>query len=216
MPKIVGSSIQEHREHIRRKLFAALSELMAVNNFEGISLSDIAHKAGVGRTAVYNHFADKESLLLGYIHDETHRYVDQLRKNLIGVNDPVDRLRIYVRAQVQLRRDFHMPSGPELHTVMSKSTREKLRDHAILVEEILRSIIMLGIATNVFPRQDISSTIMMVNCCLSSRSLPAHAVANKKTAVCIEEFILRAVGTPPARIVQHQNVGLSEKNHVSS
>ena len=63
MPKIIGGSLAEHRQQTRLRLFAALSALMADRGFDAITLAEIAQRAGIGRTAVYNHFPDKESLL---------------------------------------------------------------------------------------------------------------------------------------------------------
>ena len=74
MPKILGSSLAEHRERTRTALFGALSELMSQRSFDKITLSDVANHAGVGRTAVYNHFADKEDLLLAFMEHEAGRY----------------------------------------------------------------------------------------------------------------------------------------------
>ena len=73
MPKILGSSLAEHRERTRTALFQALSELMSQRSFDKITLSDVANHAGVGRTAVYNHFVDKEDLLLAFMEHEAGR-----------------------------------------------------------------------------------------------------------------------------------------------
>ncbi|MFC2598163.1 MAG: TetR/AcrR family transcriptional regulator, partial [Actinomyces massiliensis] len=88
MPKIMGSSLAEHRERTRTALFDALAELMAKHSFDKITLSDVAAHAGVGRTAVYNHFADKEDLLLAFMEHETARYAEELSASLAGVEDP--------------------------------------------------------------------------------------------------------------------------------
>ena len=42
MPKIMGSSLAEHRERTRTALFEALSELMGQRSFDRITLSDVA------------------------------------------------------------------------------------------------------------------------------------------------------------------------------
>ena len=105
MPKIIGGSLREHREQTRRRLFDALSSLMADRGFDTITLADIATTAGVGRTAVYNHFADKEALLVAFIADETDRYATLLQRRLDEIDDPVEQLRQYVRAQVRLDHD---------------------------------------------------------------------------------------------------------------
>lgn len=116
MPKILGSSLAEHRERTRTALFRALSELMSRRSFDKITLSDVANHAGVGRTAVYNHFADKEDLLLAFMEHEAGRYAEELSRALTGTEDPIDRLRIYVRQQALIARHFHFPtSGPATH-----------------------------------------------------------------------------------------------------
>ena len=71
MPKIIGASLVEHREETRRLLFAALATLMEERGFDSISLADVARAAGIGRTSVYNHVRDKESLLIEFVTYET-------------------------------------------------------------------------------------------------------------------------------------------------
>ena len=88
MPKILGSSLAEHRERTRTALFGALSELMSQRSFDKITLSDVANHAGVGRTAVYNHFADKEDLLLAFMEHEAGRYAEELSRALGGQLGP--------------------------------------------------------------------------------------------------------------------------------
>ena len=52
MPKIIGESLASHRELTRARLFEALGSLMGEQSFESITMSQIAERAGVGRTAV--------------------------------------------------------------------------------------------------------------------------------------------------------------------
>ncbi|GIJ00070.1 TetR family transcriptional regulator [Sediminihabitans luteus] len=194
MPKIIGGSLHEHREQTRQKLFSALSTLMMERGFDAISLADIAAAAGVGRTAVYNHFADKEALLLGFITHETEQYVGTLERALADVDDPVEQLRTYIRQQAQLTRIFHLAPGPDLRTVLSRSTRARLREHAVIVEAILRRIITAGVELGEFPRQDVEITVNLVNACLSGRLIPEETDARERAVSATESFVLRAVG----------------------
>ena len=52
MPKIIGDSLADHRELTRNRLFDALASLLAEQPFDSISMSQIASRAKVGRTAV--------------------------------------------------------------------------------------------------------------------------------------------------------------------
>jgi len=194
MPKIIGNSLHEHRQMTRQRLFTALSTLMSERGFDTITLADIAAEAGVGRTAVYNHFPDKEALLLGFITHETEEYAKRLEKSLEGVDEPVGQLRTYIRQQAQLSRVFHLAPGPDLRTVLSRPTLARLREHAVVVESILRRILRAGIDSGALPDQDIDPVVSLVNACLSGRLIPEEPVARERAINAAEHFVLRAVG----------------------
>jgi AcrR family transcriptional regulator len=194
MPKIIGGSLHEHRAQTRQKLFAALSSLMADRGFDAITLADIASAAGIGRTAVYNHFPDKESLLVGFITHETEQYVATLERSLRDVEDPVEQLRTYVRAQAQLKRVYHLAPGPDLRSVLSRATQQRVREHVHLVEQILRRILSQGVESGAFPPQDVDTTVPLVNACLSSRGVPDDGPERDHAVEATVTFVLRAVG----------------------
>ena len=202
MPKIIGGSLVEHRAQTRVKLFTALSSLMSARGFDAITLADVAAAAGIGRTAIYNHFADKESLLLGFITHETEQYVATLERALEGVDDPVGQLRTYVRQHAQLRTVFHLAPSTDLRSVLSPLTQARLRDHAGLVESILRRILEAGIASGAFVLRDVATTIPLVISCLGARTAPDDgsdvSIARRREILATtEEFLLRAVGASP-------------------
>ena len=193
MPKIIGGSLREHREQTRRRLFDALSSLMADRGFDTITLADIATTAGVGRTAVYNHFADKEALLVAFIADETDRYATLLQRRLDEIDDPVEQLRQYVRAQVRLDHDHQFP-GADLRTMVSRQTQARLREHVVAFEAVLRGVLRRGIATGVFPAQDLDTIVPLVNACLSGHGPSGEGAAHERVVRQTEQFVLRAVG----------------------
>lgn len=83
MPKIIGDSLADHRELTRNRLFDALASLLAEQPFDSISMSQIASRAKVGRTAVYNHFPDKEVLLLEFMRRVTVQFSQNSKKHSI-------------------------------------------------------------------------------------------------------------------------------------
>ncbi|MGC5165777.1 TetR/AcrR family transcriptional regulator [Luteimicrobium sp. DT211] len=194
MPKIIGGSLHEHRAQTRQKLFTALSALMADRGFDTITLAEIAAAAGVGRTAVYNHFPDKEAMLLGFITHETEQYVHTLERALADVDDPVEKLRTYVRQQARLTRVFHLAPGPDLRTILSRPAQHRLREHAVLVETILRRILEDGVEAGELPPQDVEVTVGLVNACLSGRLIPESSPERERCIEATESFVLRAVG----------------------
>lgn len=197
MPKIIGATLAEHREQVRSRLFAALAALMEREGFDTISLADIAAEADVGRTAVYNHFADKEALLLAYIESETASYIAELEKPLAGLEDPVDKLRVYVQQQINLKREYHFAPGPDLRTVVSRSTMLRLRDHIGRVEEPLRAILRTGMASGAFAEQDLDSVVPLISSCLTSRHVPESGPQRSHAIEETVAFVMRAVGVDP-------------------
>ncbi len=196
MPKIIAGSLTEHREEVRRRLFVALAALMERRGFDAITLADIAQEAGIGRTAVYNHVPDKETLLLEYIDDETERYLHGLQAALRGVPDPVERLRIYVRHQLRVKRSIHMPAG--LRNAVSPQTQARLRQHAEPVEAELRQILVAGMVAGTFPHQPLDVVVSLVNACLAARGPRGQGFEREAAAVATEAFVLRAVGATGA------------------
>ena len=110
----------------------------------------------------------------------------------------MEQLRTYIRQQAQLARVFHLAPGPDLRTVLSRPTRARLREHAEIVETILKRILHEGIAVGAFPRQDIEPTVQLVNACLSGRLIPDEPEARERAISAAETFVLRAVGARPA------------------
>lgn len=194
MPKIIGATLAEHRTRTRTALFDALSALMRERGFDAISLADIAGRAGIGRTAVYNHFPDKETLLLAFIEHETEQYLDGLEEALEHVSEPVEKLRVYVRQQLALAPDYHFAPGPDLKQVISRGGLSRLRGHVAQVENLLRGILREAIAAGDLPEQNLDSVVPLVHSCLSGRPTPSEEPERSAYLDSTEAFVLRAVG----------------------
>lgn len=202
MPKILGGSLDEHRRQTRERLFQALQELMGERGFDAITLADITARAGIGRTAIYNHFADKEALLIEYVWAQTEEFIATLERALAGVEDPVERLRVYIRQDARLSRDHHVPPASDLRTVLAPETLGRMREHAVLAERVMRAILEDGVASGQFAPQAVGVTIRLINACLASRAVPTQEPARTEALEAVEEFIMRAVG-----VRQHATVG---------
>lgn len=187
MPRIIGGSLSEHREETRRRLFDAFERLMEQRGFGPLTLAEVAQEAGIGRTAVYNHVPDKETLLIEYIADETAEWLTELESLLAGVDDPVAQLRIFVRHQLRMRRSMCMPT--DLRATVAPQTQARLREHAAPVEQALTRILEAGMDAGVFVRQPLDVATGLVHACITSR-----VARTGDTTEATEAFVLRAVG----------------------
>lgn len=185
MPRIAAESLAQHRAHVRRRVFEALAALMTEHSFDAITMAQIAERAGLGRTAIYHHFRDPEAVVVAFATDETAAYVQGLEEALAGCTSAPERLRTYVRRNLEHGEEFHMGLGPSVYGLLSPDSKQAIREHVVAVEQVLRRILTDGVAAGELVVDDLDTAVSLVHACLAPRHLPPAA---------IEGFVLRAVG----------------------
>ncbi|HEX7133342.1 MAG TPA: TetR/AcrR family transcriptional regulator [Iamia sp.] len=192
---MIGGSLESHRVHTRERIFEALSRLMYERGYDAISLADVAAECGMARTAMYNYFSDKESLLIGYASRETDRYVAELREALSEVEGPVARLQVYIRSQLTYFSEHHLPPGPALRHMLDNEAYSKVLDHVRALDDELRSILEEGNEQRYLIADDITDTGAMINACIArGSSLRPGDDRLGHTIELTEAFVLRALG----------------------
>lgn len=194
MPKIIGESLASHRELTRARLFEALGSLMGEQSFESITMSQIAERAGVGRTAVYNHFADKEVLLLAYMREVTSEFARVLKQRLEAEPDPLMCLRIYIRSHLQMIGRYHVKAGMGLRRQMSGQGASHLHDHAGLVGEVLIGILDEAMECGQIAEQNTLGAVHLIHATLQGQRLPKDPEHRESALALVETFILRGLG----------------------
>ena len=202
MPKIIGESLASHRELTRARLFEALGSLMGEQSFESITMSQIAERAGVGRTAVYNHFADKEVLLLAYMREVTSEFARILTQRLDAEPDPLMRLRIYVRSHLQMIGRYHVKAGMGLRRQMSGQGASHLHDHAGIVGELLIGILDEAMERGLIVEQNTLGEVHLIHATLQGQRLPRDPEHRESALTLVETFILRGLGASEENVRQ--------------
>ncbi|MFQ4148370.1 TetR/AcrR family transcriptional regulator [Arthrobacter sp. LAPM80] len=187
MPRIAAPTNAAQREQTQRKILDAFGELLFTHGLPGLTMTDVARTAGVGRTAVYNYFADLEQLLVAYALDETGKFVVDLKLRLGGMANPVDRLAVYVRAQLEDLTRRHLPPGPAMRSVLSSESFSKLGVHVGELNALLVDILRAGMAQHYLPEADVEDLVQLIH-----GSLTASASRRKPDAVG-EDHIAAAV-----------------------
>jgi len=168
MPRITAASNGAQRAETQRRILTAFGELLFTHGLPGLTMTDVARHAGVGRTAVYNYYADIEELLIAYALVETERFLSELREALDRLDNPVERLALYVRAQVEDLSRRHLPPGPAMAAVMSPSSFARLADHVSELSVMLQGILRDGMEQGYFPESDIAQQAQLIHGTLSS------------------------------------------------
>ncbi|HAG58615.1 MAG TPA: TetR/AcrR family transcriptional regulator [Arthrobacter bacterium] len=168
MPRISAANNAAQRAETQRRILTAFGELLFTHGLPGLTMTDVARHAGVGRTAVYNYYADIDELLISYALDETERFLTELRESLNSLNNPVDRLALYVRTQVEDLSRRHLPPGPAMAAVLSPSSFAKLADHVGELSVLLQGILRDSMAQGYLPEADIGQQAQLIHGTLSS------------------------------------------------
>ncbi|MBB3663486.1 MULTISPECIES: TetR/AcrR family transcriptional regulator [Prauserella salsuginis group] len=198
MPKIIGSSLDEHRRQVREKVFDALRNQLYERGFEAITLSGVAAEAGVGRTAMYNHFPDREHLLVAFVEDEVSRYVTRLTDAVDAVDDPADKLAVFARLQLETLADYHLPPGATLASALAPSSYRRIAAHADPIGRMLNSILEEGMRRGRWPQQDVAVLAPMVSAALGARQVVDVPPEELPRAIDLAvAFVSRAVGVIP-------------------
>ncbi len=194
MPKVIGGSLESHRDATWERIFEALARLMYERGYDAVTLADVAEAAGLARTAMYNYVPDKETLLIEFAARETDRYVGGLREALREVDNPVTKLQVYIRQQLDYFAHNHLPPGPALRHLMSHEAYGKVLDHVQSLDDTLRSILVAGRDDRYFAWDDLDATAGMVNACIGRGSTIGPDDDLASTTAVTEQFVLRALG----------------------
>ncbi|WP_409494989.1 TetR/AcrR family transcriptional regulator [Amycolatopsis sp. cmx-11-12] len=190
MPKIIGRSLEEHRREVRSRVFDVLRGQLYERGFDAVTLAGVAAEAGLGRTAMYNHFPDKESLLVAFVEDEATRYVERLTAAVATADTPVAKLSTFVRLQLRVLAEYHLPPGTALASALAPAAYRRISAHADPITGQLREILAEGV-----PEEDPEVLIPMITAALGSRQVVD--VPPERLDDAIEgavRFVLRAVG----------------------
>ncbi|MGO4454562.1 TetR/AcrR family transcriptional regulator [Arthrobacter sp. RAF14] len=175
MPKISAANNVAQRAETQRKILTAFGELLFTQGLPGLTMTDVARHAGIGRTAVYNYYADMEELLISYALTETEKFVAELKAGLDSLDNPVDQLALYIRAQVEDLTRRHLPPGPAMAAVLSPKSFARLADHVGELNGLLQQILRHGMEQGFLPRGDAESLARLILGTLSSTASRAKS-----------------------------------------
>lgn len=157
MPESRSSRQLDTRERKRQRILRAAIEVFASKGYFTARMTDIARAAEVADGTLYLYFDGKEHLLMTIFDDVLSRFIDRTRAELVGVEDPSQKLRVMIRLHLEtLGRDR------SLAQVLQIETRHSRRFMALLMHgklgeylNLLRDIIVEGQEVGSF-RRDIN------------------------------------------------------------
>jgi AcrR family transcriptional regulator len=92
VPRLWNETIESHRRDVRDAVMDATAELVFEHGLRGVTMAQIAERAGIGRATLYKYFSDVDAILHGWHARQIDSHLRQLREIRDGSGDPADRL----------------------------------------------------------------------------------------------------------------------------
>ncbi|MEV4289961.1 TetR/AcrR family transcriptional regulator [Nonomuraea bangladeshensis] len=198
MPRISAATIGEHRAQTRDRILQAVSRLSRTQGIDAISMTDVASEAGITRTVLYNYFPDKAALLLAFTERVTSYFIDSYERELPAGASPADRLRAFVRLQLEGLLAHPHPGAADLGAALGPDAYQQLAEHVAPMQRVLAGILESGAASGDFRVVDVAATARMVLAVIGAERVPliSGSVTVEAAAALVSEFVLRALGSP--------------------
>ena len=150
MPRITAPTVAEHRDQRRADLVAAGQELLVTKGSDAVTMTAVAARAGLSRTAVYEYFTCTDELVAVVLSDQMVLWQEALRQRLHAAppeTGDLDTVRIYVEVAMGLVADGHH-SLVVLLTMdtLTEDVRHRLSAaHAAVAAPVGKALAQIGI-----------------------------------------------------------------------
>lgn len=102
MPRIEAATVAEHRARQRAALLAAAEGLLVEQGYEALRFADVAHRAGLARSSLYEYFTSRDDLVAAVCEEVLPRWLEQLAESMSRARTPENKLAAYVRTQLKM------------------------------------------------------------------------------------------------------------------
>lgn len=111
VPRIWNDTIEEHRRAVHDAVLDAAAALVERHGMTGVTMSDIATRAGIGRATLYKYFADVEAVVVAWhkraIGAHMHEVMGARDRALAERDDPVAALEAVLEAYALIVHEHH-------------------------------------------------------------------------------------------------------------
>ncbi len=147
-----------------QELMKETEALLLEKGYDGFHFKELAEQLNIGRSTIYEYYANKEELVTAYMLDVMERVMAEIGDNA-SIEDPLEQMKAHLQTFMKFSQVHHIIQIiPLINPAASPRVKLALRklqdDHKILYQSMLRLIErgkMNGQVRNDFPSQVIAS-----------------------------------------------------------
>ena len=161
MPKLWNATIESHRALVRDAILDATVALVAERGLLGVTMADIAGRAGIGRATLYKYFADAESILHAWHEREIGGHLAEVAAIAEGPGDGVARLAAVLERYAINAHAGHGGHGADLAAFLHRDGQVVAAQHRLrsLVADLIAEAAAAGAV-----RSDIAADELAAYC----------------------------------------------------
>jgi AcrR family transcriptional regulator len=118
VPKLWTNTIESHRREVRESVLDATWRLVSQRGPLGLTMSQIAAEAGVGRATLYKYFPDVKSILVAWHERQVAAHLAELAATRDNAGDPRQTLRAVLLGYAQICRQRARHTTEELAALL--------------------------------------------------------------------------------------------------
>lgn len=178
MPRLWTQTIETHRREVGDAILDATAALVAEHGLRGVTMSQIATEAGIGRATLYKYFPDVESILIAWHERHVSGHLVDLAQLSQDADDPRQALDSVLGAYALLIFErTHQSGGTHVAALVHQG------EHVAGIEQRLRAFfgdLLADAAQAGYVRQDVAAPELATYCL---HALGAAANAPSKAAI---------------------------------
>ena len=185
VPRLWTETVESHRRAVRDAALDAAAALVARHGLRGVTMSQIAEDAAIGRATLYKYFPDVDAVLVAWHERQVTAHLDQLATARDHAGDAGDRLTAVLAAYAHVAREPHGHHDVELvaslHTDPHVArAHEQLRR---LVHDVLADAVASGHVRDDVPVEELAGYCL--HALSAARDLPAEAAVERLVALTL-------------------------------
>jgi AcrR family transcriptional regulator len=185
VPKLWTDTIEAHRRTVHDAILDATWQLVAERGLLGVTMSEIAEKAGIGRATLYKYFPDVEAILFACHQRRVAGHLHHLAELRDGGGEPAERLEAVLQAYAMIAYHREQHGTEELGALLHRGehvtrAQQQLVD---LIADVLREVAAAGqLRDDVGPDELASYCLHALG---AAGSLPSEAAVHRLVTVTL-------------------------------